>query len=154
MIGLMSYPDPTRPDPTRNDSAAQPPLAPAVLLRLRVDGLDWSDHVPPAPRGHDVSVSFTSARSRARHAGALGDLGYRVVAVPETDRRGGQDEFVDVVLRGEAAEEQPSWFRALAALAERAYPLALGPAARMWAPLISRHAVTSAPGGSSRASES
>ena len=117
-----------------------PPTAtarePEVLLRLRIDGGDWSEHLPPVPAGHDVSVSFTSAVSSRNHGDALAELGYRVVGVVGAPNGG---EFADLVLREGTAEECPSWWRAVAALAERAYPLALGPAARACAPVVERH---------------
>jgi hypothetical protein len=109
--------------------------APAVLLRLRVDGGDWSDHVPPVPEGHDVSVSFTSRSDSARHAAALRELGFRLVPLCEA----GDGGMVDVLLREGVVEQHPRWWRAMASLAERAYPLALGPAAKRWHRLVTCH---------------
>lgn len=132
MTDLMSHREPASPTDADDIDRA----APEVLLRLPVDGTDWAEHLPPVPRRLDVSVSFASALARRRHEGALSDLGYRVVDTADHPFPG---EYVDVVLRGGAAETAPSWWRALAALAERAYPLALGPAAAMWAGVVAEH---------------
>lgn len=148
MIRLMSYPPPTSATSATPRDENVTSRTPAVLLRLRIDGTDWAEHVPPVPQDHDVSVSFASGRSRARHSRSLGELGYRIVEINHavdvagggSAGGGGNDgEFVDMVLRIGAVEKHPSWWRALAALAERAYPLALGPAARMWSPLVAQH---------------
>ena len=125
-----------RPHPTTHADGAAGTAEPEVLLRLPIDGGDWADHVPPSPRGHDVSVSFGSQAARRRHGAVLDALGYRIVDVRDHPAPG---EYADIVLRKGTAETTPAWWRALAALAERAYPLALGPAATRWAALVDRH---------------
>ena len=111
---------------------------PVFLLRLRVDGLDWSEHLPPAPAQNDVSVSFTRSATAARHAELLAQLGYRLV-VGHRHGHGSSGEFVDMVVYGDTATRHSSWWRAVSALAERIYPLELGPAALRWADVVAAH---------------
>ena len=136
MTGLMTYEH--RADTAGPSQRRSVTVDPSVVVRLRVDGFDWAEHVPPVPHEHDVSVSFARSATAARHAEALAELGYRVVRLP----RGGQrsaEEFVDMVIYGDTAAEQTSWWRAISALAERVYPLAMGPAARRCADLVAAH---------------
>lgn len=109
-----------------------------ALLRLPVDGVDWCDHLPPAPAGHDVSVSCEDDAVWQRLRPRMRQLGYRVVDDPAA-RGGAGEAVVDVLVRDGCAEDRPTWWRAVAALADRAYPLQLGPAARSWEDLVERH---------------
>ena len=126
-------------------NAPEPAASPVLLMRLRVDGLDWSEHLPPAPAGNDVSVSFTRPATAARHAELLAELGYRLVAV-HRDGHAAPGEFVDMVIYGDTTTRHSSWWRAVSALAERIYPLELGPAALRWADVVGAH-VEAADGG-------
>lgn len=112
-----------------------------MLLRLPVDGTDWSDHLPPAPADHDVSASCSDRSTWARLRPGLVALGYRAVDEPADPTPTGEI-VVDLVLRDGLVEARPTWWRAVAALADRAYPLLLGPAARRWSVLLAAHEAT------------
>lgn len=110
---------------------------PVAVVRLPVDGCDWADHLPPVPSGHRVSVSFTQSASWAHHGPVLRGLGYQVVdEVPAVDE---DAECVDMVLYDDLPVSQPSWWRAVAVLAERVLPLAFGPARLASARLLAAH---------------
>jgi hypothetical protein len=107
-----------------------------ALLRLTVDGDDWGEHLPPVPPGQDVTVAFSTADAEAVHAEALALLGYRVVGEPAATTG---DAVAEVLVRQAVLEAHPTWWRALAALADRAYNLAHGPAAALLAPALAPH---------------
>lgn len=111
----------------------------ALLLRLPVDGHDWSEHLPPAPPGEDVTVAFSSAIAMARHGELLDSLGYRCVGVVVTGRPRGAPATCDVLVARTLAVEHAAWWRALADRAERAYDLAMGPVAVALADAVDVH---------------
>lgn len=112
-------------------------LRPVAVVRLPVDGSDWADHLPPVPSGHRVSVSFTQSASWAHHGPVLRGLGYRVVdEVPAVDD---DAECVDMVLYDDLPVSQPSWWRAVAVLAEQVLPLTFGPARLASARILAVH---------------
>ena len=112
---------------------------PTSVIRFRVDGADWSEHLPPVPDGHGVSVSFTCDTTHRRHAAALFELGYRIVELDYAPNAHADGEFVDMVVYGDIAVDEPTWWTAVNALAERVYALAMGPCAAMWRALVRAH---------------
>lgn len=124
------------------------PARPVAVVRLPVDGADWADHLPPVPSGHRASVSFTETASWAHHGPVLHRLGYRVVETDADRERGrraagppatGSGEWADMVVYDDLPVTQPSWWRAITALAERVLPLAFGPAAMACADVLDAH---------------
>jgi hypothetical protein len=127
--------------PRSRPASTRPRRPDGVLLFLAVDGPDWAEHIPPAPGDADVTVSLSPAAAAAGHADALEDLGYRPVG---TDRRTqplavGAGASVQLLIAFALIETYPTWYRALAERAERAYNLAHGPAAAALAPLVQLH---------------
>lgn len=136
MTGLMTDPTTAAPQPRRS-RARGADLRPVAVVRLPVDGRDWADNLPPVPQGHRASISFTQAASWAHHGPVLERLGYRVV--PADEQGGGDGEWVDMVVYDDLPVSQPSWWRAVTALAERVLPLAFGPARMASADVLAAH---------------
>jgi hypothetical protein len=127
--------------PRSRTASQRPRRRDGVLLFLTIDAPDWAEQIPPAPAGSDVTVSLSPAAAAAGHADALADLGYRPVG---TDRRtqpvaAGAGASVQLLVDPGLIEASPTWYRALAERAERAFNLAHGPAAAALAPLVQLH---------------
>jgi hypothetical protein len=120
------------------------PAPDGALLRLAVRADNWAEGVPPAPRDADVTVSFSDADTAALHGDALRLLGYRIVGVRPTN---GADVLLpqpaaDVLVPQAVLESYPTWWRALADQAERAYSLALGPVLASLSEVLRPHLAT------------
>lgn len=125
-----------------------------ALVRLVVTGDDWAESIPPVPRGHEVTVSFSSASSALAHADALEALGYRLVGIQPlscTCPPGAQDcgaghprslgiAVADFLVSQPLLEAHPSWWRAMADQADRAFNLAMGPVQRLLDSVLRTHA--------------
>jgi hypothetical protein len=112
--------------PTR---APHRPATDGALLRLTVGADNWAEGVPPAPHDADVTVSFSDADTAALHGDALRLLGYRIVGVRPTGAADvlARHPAADILIPQAMLESYPTWWRALADQADRAYSLALGP---------------------------
>ncbi len=109
-----------------------------ALLRLPVHSGDWAEHLPPVPAGCSVTVSFTSTAAADEHGDAVTLLGYVVVGVA-ADRQDRDDDAAHVLVRQALLEAHPRYWRSLAAQADAAFSLALGPAQRVVAAVVARH---------------
>lgn len=110
-----------------------------VLLRLLVADGSWAEALPPVPGRHDVTVSFSCAEAAAEHAEALGLLGYRVVGVKALSSDVTGIRLADFLIPPELPHEHPTWWRALADQADRAFSLALGPVLAMLGDVLEQH---------------
>jgi hypothetical protein len=118
----------------------EPTTSPApldgALVRLSIRGERWAEHLPPAPRGTTVTVSFSSQEAAAVHAEALTLIGYHVVGVhaaPATQ------PHADVLVPAALITARPRWWRALTAQAQRAFSLEFGPVASALADELRLH---------------
>jgi hypothetical protein len=109
-----------------------------VLVRLTVEPGPWAEDIPPVPRGFAVTVSFGSEAVADEHRDALELLGYTVVdvAVPADLSIPG---IADFLVLHDLMEQHPTYWRSLAVRADRAYHLALGPAAAAVAEVVAQH---------------
>jgi hypothetical protein len=109
-----------------------------ALVRIPVDGDRWAEDLPPAPRGFDVSVSFSCEEAATVHGEAVALLGYRVVGV-----RAARDEetaAADVLVPEGLIVDRPRWWGALRAKADRSFGLAFGPVALAYDDVLRLHA--------------
>ena len=109
-----------------------------MLVRLTVESGPWAEDIPPVPAGFDVTVSFGSETVADEHRDALELLGYTVVdvAVPADLSIPG---IADFLVLHDLMEQHPTYWRSLAVRADRAYHLALGPAAAAVAEVVAQH---------------
>lgn len=111
-----------------------------ALLRLPIDEPHWAEQLPPVPAGFEVTASFSSAATADEHGEALELLGYTLVGVHVSPTRSA------MLLVGQTLlETHPTYWRTLAALADAAYSLSLGPAVMLLHDVLRLH--TSAPPG-------
>lgn len=109
-----------------------------VLARLVVTDGPWAEGIPPVPSGFDVTVSFNHDALADEHGEALQLLGYRVVPTPPgtvTD----PSPVADFLIGEALLEQHPTYWRAFATQATRAYNLAFGPAAALVADVVAAH---------------
>lgn len=107
-----------------------------ALVRLTIRDERWAEHLPPAPRGSRVTVSFSSADAAAAHGEALELIGYHLVGVhPEP----ATPPHADVLVPEALIASRPRWWRALTAQAERAFGLGFGPVALAFADVLRLH---------------
>lgn len=117
---------------------APPHEVDGVVVRLAVGPGAWAEDIPPVPAGFVVTVSFGSETVADEHRDALELLGYRVVDVPvpaDLSIPG----IADFLVLQDVMEHHPTYWRSLALRAERAYHLALGPAAAAVADVVAQH---------------
>jgi hypothetical protein len=110
---------------TMTTRTPQRPAPDGALLRLAVDADAWAEGVPPAPRGADVTVSFSDVDTAALHGDALRLLGYRIVRPADAQAAG--SPVADFLITEALFDAHPTWARALVDQADRAFNLALGP---------------------------
>lgn len=116
-----------------------------ALLRLVVESSRWAESLPPPPLGAEVTVSFSSHAALVEHGDALELLGYRVVGVAEQPVLPGPPlpecpaGIADFLTMQALIERHPTWWRALAAHADRVFNLSLGPVAAMLWPVLLTH---------------
>ena len=109
-----------------------------MVVRLAVESGPWAEDIPPVPAGCAVTVSFGSEAAADEHREALELLGYAVVDVPvpaDLSIPG----IADFLVLADLMEQHPTYWRSLALRADRAYHLALGPAAAAVAEVVARH---------------
>lgn len=105
-----------------------------ALLRLPIDEAHWAEQVPPVPAGFEVSASFSSAATADEHGEALELLGYSLVGIHSTPMRSAMLLVSQALL-----EAHPTYWRSLAALADAAYSLSLGPAVMLLDDVLRLH---------------
>lgn len=118
---------------------ARTALAPpeGALLRLPIDEERWAEHVPPVPVGFEVTVSFSTEMAEVEHGEALELLGYAVVGV---NPRLTPFPSASFLVNQRLIEAHPTYWRSLAALADAAYSLALGPPLALLTDVLALHA--------------
>jgi hypothetical protein len=131
---------------TARPARRQPPPATleGALLHLAVAGDGWAEDIPPVPDGFAVTVSFSSDDAAAQHAEALALLGYTDVGVTGCALTAGVAVADFLVPQGLLAAH-PTWWRALADQADRAFSLALGPVLAALADVLEAHLAPSSP---------
>lgn len=111
----------------------------AVLVRVRADSASWISRVPPVPAGELVTVSVSDPALREVPTAELLRSGYRIVGVhpwrAATDAHGA----VDLLVTAPLVEQHPAWWRALLAVADRAFDLRLGPVQQVLGQEIALH---------------
>ncbi len=110
---------------TMTTRAPHRPPPDGALVRLVVSADAWAEGIPPVPEGFDITVSFSDVDTEALHGDALALLGYRVVGVQPHGTAG--LAVADFLIPQRVLESHPTWWRALADQADRAFSLALGP---------------------------
>ncbi len=120
-------------------------VAEGALLRLPIDVPDapgavsrpdrFAESLPPVPTGFDVTVSFSSPEVADEHGDAITLLGYSVVGVHASATPSAMLLVTQALL-----EAHPTYWRSLAALADAAYSLALGPALVLLDDVLRLHA--------------
>lgn len=106
-----------------------------ALLRLPIDGMDWTEDLPPVPCGPAVTVSLRSP-DNLRDRAALASLGYRVVRSRSVAAGSGMAEFL---VPATLPVRHPQWWRALAALAVQAFDLSCGPVQAALSDIVEVH---------------
>ena len=105
-----------------------------ALLRLPIDEAHWAEQLPPVPAGFGVTASFSSAAAADEHGEALELLGYTLVGIHRAPMPSA------MLLVGQALlESHPTYWRSLAALADAAYSLSLGPAVMLLNDVLRLH---------------
>jgi hypothetical protein len=121
------------------------PAPDGALLRLAVSADTWAEGVPPAPRDADVTVSFSDVETAALHGDALRLLGYRIVGVGPASGADPTRPAADFLVQQSLLEAHPTWWRALAEQAERAFNLAFGPVAASLSGVLRPHLAPARP---------
>lgn len=111
----------------------------AVLVRVRADGPSWIDRVPAVPAGHVVTVSVSDPTLRGVASEDLLRCGYRIVGVHPWRAATDGHAAVDLLVTAPLVEAAPAWWRALLAVADRAFDLRLGPVQRVLGQEIALH---------------
>lgn len=122
--------------PSRRGESAAPPDG--ALLRLAVDSPEALGELPPAPKGDDVSVSFSSPRAEANAAAPFAARGYRTVGVSLGAAAPGR-AVADLLVPQTVIDRHPRWWRELAGRAEEIFSLAAGPVQAAFAEVLRTH---------------
>jgi hypothetical protein len=110
-----------------------------AVVRVRVDGeAEWPSRLPTVPDGHFVTVSTTSLADTTRSA-ELRERGYVLVGVGQAPLAAADESVVDLVVPRGLVDNSPDWWELLTAVADRVFPLAFGPVARLFRAHITAH---------------
>ncbi len=108
---------------------------PGALVRLPVGHGPWAESLPPAPDGHRVTVSFSSAALAEEHGDAVRLLGYVLVSGPGED----SDALAWLVVPAALARAHRTWWTTIRARSDAVYHLGMGPVLRQFAPVLRAH---------------
>lgn len=117
----------------------------AVLLRVPAAPPGWARDLPPVPLGHRVSVSVNSLDGLCARP-ELEARGYAFVGMHHSALRPVGSDVADLLVAGSLAHTHPHWWRALAARAERAFPLSFGPVRIALGDVVRAHLAAVQPG--------
>lgn len=120
-------------------AAALPlPRPDGAILRLLTGADGWAEDIPPAPRRHRITVTFSTMDALALHGEAMQLLGYEVAGVrscPLGEPRSCADLLVPSLL----VESRSRWMRALSDRADRVFNLRAGPVALAFGDVVDAH---------------
>lgn len=106
-----------------HDTGLAPPVG-GALVRIRCADGSWISMLPPVPGGATVTVATATAAQRTVGDADLARSGYRIVG-PQP--RSGMPDAVELLVSARLMAAEPRWWRALLAVADRAYDLRMGP---------------------------
>lgn len=112
------------------------PALGATLIRLRAEGPEWIDRLPPVPAGEVVTVTVSDGALRQVPPQRLLETGYRVVGMHPATTDG---PTVDLLVSAEMAAGHVGFLRQLLACADRAFDLRMGPVQLVLGPELAIH---------------
>jgi len=112
--------------------------ADAILLRLQVDGPDWTMELPSVPDGAEVTVTLGHPDLLPVDTRPARDRGYRIVGAASEQRPLGS--VADLLVSGELRQAAPAWWDAVLRRATRAFDLRLGPVQQVLDAELALHA--------------